>query len=196
MRVHARVDSELLATHNMAVTNTTLLASLGQVLYGGINPSIPGHGGADCVAYLSRPLMVVDTSLATFMMIVVMVFALKTYTLPKVIRDDGNPLFKRFLLVFLSVLFGIEICYKICSKQLLYILNPCHVITLVEVSVKCTVTLFIISPQMTLLASKPSKFSYSLLRYLYNCQCTCYHVYTPQDTHSLPVWSPHCHAAS
>ena len=121
----------------MAVTNNTLLESIGQVLYGGINPSIPGHGGEKCVAYLSRPLMIVDTSLATFMMIVVMVFALKTYTLPKVIRDDGNPFFKRFLLVFISVLFGIEICYKICSKQLLYILNPCHVITLVEVRAKC-----------------------------------------------------------
>lgn len=121
------------ATGNTTSLLKTFLTSIGQVCYGGIKPSIPGHGGSECVAYLSRSLMIADTSLATFMMVVVIIFALKTYTLPKVVPDDGNPLSKRILLVLLSVLFGIEVGYKICSKQMLYILNPCHVVTAVQV---------------------------------------------------------------
>lgn len=44
--------------------NTSALASaLGEVLYGGINPDIPGHGGRECVMYLDRRLMVLDTAI-------------------------------------------------------------------------------------------------------------------------------------
>ena len=37
------------------------------------------------------------------------------------------------LLVLLCLVFGVEIGYKICSRQVLYLLNPCHVITAMEV---------------------------------------------------------------
>ena len=45
-------------------TNTSeLYATLTRVLYGGIDPSIPGHGGKECTAYLDRKLMVLDTTI-------------------------------------------------------------------------------------------------------------------------------------
>ena len=118
----------------VAGSNSSLLAQLGNVMYGGIKPKIPGHGGAKCIAYLSRSLMVTDTAIASVMMVIVLIYACKTYTLPQVIKDDGNPRFKRLLLVLIAVLFGIELGYKICSRQMLYIMNPCHVITAVEAS--------------------------------------------------------------
>ena len=118
----------------MAAGNASFFAQLGNVMYGGIRADIPGHGGAKCVAYLSRSLMVADTTIASIMMITVLIYALKTYTLPRAIKDDGNPLTKRVLLVLIAVLFGIELGYKICSRQMLYIMNPCHVITAVEAS--------------------------------------------------------------
>eukprot|EP00731_Ephydatia_muelleri_P034515 Em0063g20a len=57
----------------------------------------------------------------------------KTYTLPAKVASAGKyPLFKKVLLVVLSVVFAIEIVYKVCSRQLLYLLNPCHVCTVLE----------------------------------------------------------------
>ena len=112
------------------------LEQLGEVLYGGIKPEIPGHGGEECAAYLSRGTMIFETLLSTTMMIVVGAFALMTYSMPKAFPERDDFLGKRFLLVLLSLVFGIEIGYKICSKQVLYLLNPCHVLTIAEVSTK------------------------------------------------------------
>ena len=120
------------ATEN--ASSLSLLSQLEDVLYGGINPEIPGHGGEECALYLSKGTMIFETLLSTSIMIVVGCFAIKTYTIPKAfpIRDDFAS--KRFLLVLLCLVFGIEIGYKICSKQVLYLLNPCHVITVAEVT--------------------------------------------------------------
>lgn len=114
-------------------SNESLFQQLGDVLYGGIKPDIPGHGGEECASYLSKETMIFETLLSTCMMIVVGCFALYTFTIPKAfpIRDDFVS--KRFLLVLLCLVFGIEIGYKICSKQVLYLLNPCHLLTVTEV---------------------------------------------------------------
>eukprot|EP00731_Ephydatia_muelleri_P037447 Em0474g1a len=49
----------------------------------------------------------------------------KTYTLPAKVASAGKyPLFKKVLLVVLSVVFAIEIVYKVCSRLQLYLLNP------------------------------------------------------------------------
>eukprot|EP00731_Ephydatia_muelleri_P033882 Em0040g32a len=58
-----------------------------------------------------------------------------TYTLPAKVASAGkDPLFKKVLLVVLSVVFAIEIVYIVCSRQLLYLLNPCHVCTVLELT--------------------------------------------------------------
>ena len=73
---------------------------------------------------------------ATVIMVVAGTFAVMTFTLPQQISpSDGNPVLKRALLVLLCLVFGTELGYKICSLQVLYLLNPCHVITMVEVGV-------------------------------------------------------------
>jgi len=106
---------------------------LADVMYGGINPDIPGHGGEECANFLPRRTMVLDTLLSTSMMIVVGIFGWKTYTMPKSFPKPDSFVGKRLLLTMLCLVFGVEIGYKICSRELLYLLNPCHVITMIEV---------------------------------------------------------------
>ena len=113
------------------------------VLYGGIRPEIPGHGGVECASYLSKSTMIFETLLSTSMMIVVGVFGVFTYSMPKIFPPEKNYNAKKLLLIFLCLVFGIEIGYKICSRQVLYLLNPCHVLTVIEVS--DTITLLVIS---------------------------------------------------
>lgn len=116
------------------MANATLYASqIGNVLYGGIDSSIPGHGGEKCLQYLDRNLMVLDTAIATAMMIIVFIFALKTYSFPQMKSKPVEPASKQVLLVILCLVLGVELGYKFSSKQVLYLLNPCHVITMAEI---------------------------------------------------------------
>lgn len=108
-------------------------SALSDVLYGGIRPDVPGHGGEECAAYLSKRTMLFETFLSTSMMVTVGVFGAYTYTMPKFFLPEKHANAKRVLLVVMCLIFGVEIGYKICSRQVLYLLNPCHVITAIEV---------------------------------------------------------------
>lgn len=46
-------------------------------------------------------------------------------------KDRGG---KRLLLVIVSMVFGMEFGFKFASKQLIYLLNPCHITTALQVS--------------------------------------------------------------
>ena len=110
------------------------MATFLEALYGGIRPDeIPGHGGAKCVAYLSTRSKIADTCFTTVIMLVALRFALKKISLPSKPPPEGNHFWKGPLLALLGIVCGLQIGYKISSGQLLYMLNPCHVITFVEV---------------------------------------------------------------
>ncbi len=106
-----------------------------EALFGGIDPNIPGHGGAECATYLTPKTMLMETMLSTSMMIIVGIVGWFTYTMPSTFPKQANSVAKQFLLVLLCLVFGLEIGYKLCSKELLYLLNPCHVITVIQVCI-------------------------------------------------------------
>eukprot|EP00731_Ephydatia_muelleri_P034970 Em0089g1a len=56
-----------------------VLNSIGDIFYGGIQPNIPGNGGPDCVAFLSKGQLLFETLLDTALVFPVRA---KTYTLP------------------------------------------------------------------------------------------------------------------
>lgn len=106
-----------------------------EVLYGGIIR--PGHGGVKCAAYLSSETKITETCISTVIIMMWLIYGIKRTTLPSQPPPESVHLWKKPLLALLSVIFGLEIGYKITSGQLLYILNPCHLITVVEVGHVC-----------------------------------------------------------
>lgn len=48
-------------------------------------------------------------------------------------NDRGG---KRLLVILLALLWGMEIGFKFASRTVIYLLNPCHVTTLIQVSIK------------------------------------------------------------
>jgi len=45
-------------------------------------------------------------------------------------RDRGG---RKTLLAIVSLVFGMEIAYKLCTRTVIFLLNPCHVITALQV---------------------------------------------------------------
>lgn len=133
----ARVHCACSVLRNSASGNqnkmATFMQRFGAVLYGGIRVNYPGHGGEECVSYLPWEMKVADTALVAFLMIPFSLFALKQYSAPYVPRKVEQTVAQRLLLVTLSCVLGIQIGYKICDQSLLYMLNPCHIMTLAEV---------------------------------------------------------------
>ncbi|XP_076807701.1 transmembrane protein 164-like [Clavelina lepadiformis] len=125
-------------------------------LYGGINFTFEGNGGPECAAYLSPFHRVVETLIVLTASVIEIVWAYKRISstdksrLTPVGRDvvrmsDVQQVngklkstysshtersdFKMFLLVLVTVVFGIEIGYKFATDSLIYLLNPCHILT-------------------------------------------------------------------
>ena len=75
--------------------------------------------------------------LGTFLMVVTFTYGVMTCSrIPRAqdFKLSGSPGTQTFLLVVLTFIFGIELGFKLASKQTLYLLNPCHVLTAAQVS--------------------------------------------------------------
>ncbi|XP_015912607.1 transmembrane protein 164 [Parasteatoda tepidariorum] len=110
------------------------LADVGYWSYQGVNHSIQGNGGPECTNFLSLYRRVWETLIACAIGFFGLYYGLKRCTLPpvpKVFREDRGG--KRLLLVLMCLVFGIEIGFKFSSRTMIYILNPCHVITTIQI---------------------------------------------------------------
>lgn len=110
------------------------LENLVDWLIGGVDSSIAGNGGKECVAFLDVRRRIIESVVALaigFAYIWVGWSKLKVPALPKVVREDRGG--KRALTVLMCLTFGLEVGFKFSSKTLIYLLNPCHIITMIQV---------------------------------------------------------------
>lgn len=103
-------------------------------LIGGVDSSLAGNGGDECVNFLSMQRRIGET-VAGLMMAIVYIYigwsSIHIPALPKVVREDRGG--KRALTVLMCLTFGLEVGFKFSSKTLIYLLNPCHIITMIQV---------------------------------------------------------------
>lgn len=106
------------------------------VLYGGVDFALPGNGGRECVDYLTPQQRIVETVVYELFTIFVFWKMLGTVSFPRELPAyrEGTGVGKRFILVLLCLIFGIEIGFKFATKQVIFLLNPCHVITAIQVA--------------------------------------------------------------
>ena len=106
------------------------------ILYGGVDFTLPGNGGKECVEYLTLKQRIIETVAYELFTIFVFYKILGKVSMPKElpVSREGTGAGKRFLLVLLCLVFGIEIGFKFATKQVIFLLNPCHVVTAIQVS--------------------------------------------------------------
>lgn len=111
-------------------------------IYGGVDPKFEGNGGPECAAFLAPQQRISESLVIVLISLVEILVALKNINISKELRVAGkdcirakeDSLGKNLLLVTLCMTFGVEVGFKFATKTLIYLLNPCHVVTMVQVS--------------------------------------------------------------
>lgn len=108
---------------------------IADVLYGGVDFSLPGNGGKECAAFLSSNQRVVETAVYELFTCFVLWKMLGKVSIPEKLPAyrEGTGVGKRLLLVVHCLIFGIEIGFKFATKQVIFLLNPCHVLTAIQI---------------------------------------------------------------
>ncbi|XP_017104083.1 transmembrane protein 164 [Drosophila bipectinata] len=120
---------------------------------GGITDEIPRTTGSECINYMTDRRRWVETVLLSALFIFIMHrswLRLAPIKLPPLheTQKPHSPT-RLFLLIALSMIFGIEMGFKLAGRSMIFALNPCHVQTCL---------------QIYLLAAKPTKTTTAMFR--------------------------------
>ena len=154
--VHSTLNKVLAFLHNFYFYFWTGLIAINSVLvsmeyswkstfdwiYGGVDPKFDGNGGPECVGFLTPGQRLLETIIILSISILEIVVCWPRLKVPAHVINAENTRQperpgKRFMLVLLSVVFGIELGLKFATKTMIYILNPCHILTAVQVRIFC-----------------------------------------------------------
>lgn len=101
--------------------------------YSGVNKTVPRNAGPECADFLNPTWRRIETVIVLTLATIIFKWSYKRITLPTSVyvrRDRGG---RRALLVLMSLIWGMEIGYKFSSRTVIYLLNPCHVTTAIQV---------------------------------------------------------------
>lgn len=119
--------------------------------YDGVNASIPRNTGPECAHYLPIVRHIIESSI-----MVPGALYLAKHGMSKLPplhinyhNTDRIVYGKQILLIMMTFLLGLEMGFKLCTRTAIYILNPCHITSMIQVY---------------LLAAKPSKWTTTLFR--------------------------------
>ncbi|XP_078078720.1 transmembrane protein 164-like [Mustelus asterias] len=117
------------------------LEQLLDMLYGGVDPNFTGNGGEECAAFLSDTQRALETLVMVSVSLLQIAVAygkisggFREHWTPEVLSQEREEtLGKNLLQVALCLTFGLEIGFKCATKTLIYLLNPCHVVTALQI---------------------------------------------------------------
>ncbi|PIK43070.1 putative transmembrane protein [Apostichopus japonicus] len=103
---------------------------------GGVDPNLEGNGGPACVQFLPPVQRLLETLLIAFIALLEMAVTWPHLKVPSHTEHNSGgaerPM-KKVLLVLLCLTLGVEIGLKFASRTIIYILNPCHMLSIVQI---------------------------------------------------------------
>ncbi|KAM4521378.1 transmembrane protein 164-like isoform 2-T2 [Fundulus diaphanus] len=109
-------------------------------IYGGVDPKFEGNGGPECAAFLAPQQRAAESLAIILISLLEVGVALRRINVSREFRAVGrdstrakeDSLGKNLLLVALCMTFGVEVGFKFATKTVIYLLNPCHVVTMIQ----------------------------------------------------------------
>ncbi|CAL1535852.1 unnamed protein product [Lymnaea stagnalis] len=105
--------------------------------YKGVDHSFPGNGGLECRDFLSISQRCWESLGASVVALLALIVAYPRLQLPRpcscAYRRKPEPLGKRLLLLLMCLTFGIELGFKLATRQMIWIGNPCHLATMMQI---------------------------------------------------------------
>lgn len=105
---------------------------------GGVTEEVPRTMGPECENYMTNRRRWIEAVLFCILFICIMRWAIKR--LEPIKLPDAKELNKPHsgvrivLLLMMTLIFGIEMGFKLANRSVIFVLNPCHIQTLVQVS--------------------------------------------------------------
>ncbi|KAF4530999.1 hypothetical protein B566_EDAN009743 [Ephemera danica] len=112
--------------------------------YIGVNGSIPGNGGPQCAAYLYPRTCLVETVYTSLLAAMLIAWGYRRLNLlaPPYYTSlvPSHPVYpaslmlaRKGLLLLYCLIWAVEIGFKFASQTVVYLLNPCHVVTVMQI---------------------------------------------------------------
>lgn len=101
--------------------------------YSGVNKTVPRNAGPECAEFMNPTWRLIDTVLVLAFAVTLFKWSYSRITLPTVVYVRRDRRGRRALLVMMSLIWGMEIGYKFSSRTVIYLLNPCHITTAIQV---------------------------------------------------------------
>lgn len=105
------------------------------VLYGGVDVKLAGNGGAECRDFLTTSRKVTETLVLGGVGIAYIVWGLCRIYLPPSQRYSCRERYegRNVMMLLMTLIFGAQVTFKLATKQVIFLLNPCHVITALQI---------------------------------------------------------------
>lgn len=105
---------------------------------GGITDEIPRTTGPECINYMTDRRRWTETVLLSALFIYIMHSSWQRLAPirlppPHEVHKPHSPM-RLLLLISMSIIFGIEMGFKLAGRSMIFALNPCHVQTCLQVS--------------------------------------------------------------
>jgi len=105
-------------------------------LAGGVDHSLPGNGGPHCSSFRSSTRWIWETVFFTAFSVAIAWWAYKRRKAEGEAKPEKEwrpSSLSQMALVAHTIILGVQLGYKVASRQLVYILSPCHAVTALQV---------------------------------------------------------------
>ncbi|GAB0095459.1 transmembrane protein 164 [Sergentomyia squamirostris] len=103
--------------------------------YDGVNATVPRNCGPECSNYIPVRRQWCESILVTTLSIVALKWAVQR--VKPIQRSSAqapvDSSVKQILLVSMTLIFGLELGFKFASRTVIYVLNPCHITTIIQI---------------------------------------------------------------
>ncbi|ESO83790.1 hypothetical protein LOTGIDRAFT_55380, partial [Lottia gigantea] len=103
----------------------------------GVNFDLPGNGGKECSEFLPLTQRIIESILSLLLAVYLIWKFYPNLKVPLVGKDaldrEMNYWGKRVMLVIMCLTFGIELGFKFATRQMIWIFNPCHMATIIQI---------------------------------------------------------------